>query len=108
MKLSVKRGGGLAGIATRTDLSSTSLPPAEARRLDEKVSESGLLSMTPQPESSPARPDELQYELTVDLDGDSHTVRLSEGALPDPVRSLIEWADARPERKHRIVPPGGS
>jgi emfourin len=108
MKLSVKRGGGLAGIATRTELESAALPPAEAQALDEKVSESGLLSMPPQPATPPSHPDELQYELTVDRDGDSHTVRLPEGALPDEVRSLIEWADARPEREQRIVPPGGS
>jgi hypothetical protein len=107
MKLSIKRGGGLAGITTRTELESAALPPADARALDEKVSESGLMSMPPEPPPSPSHPDEQLYEVSVDREGGSHTVRLPEGALPDEVRSLIEWADSRPERQQRIVPPGG-
>jgi hypothetical protein len=107
MRLSVVRGGGLAGMVTRTDLDSAALPPGEAGALGEKVEQSGLLSMPQEPAAGPSHPDELQYELTVDHDGGSHTVRMPEGALPDEVRSLIEWADSRPERERRIVPPGG-
>jgi hypothetical protein len=108
MKLSVVRGGGLAGMATETELASSALPPEEAHVLGEKVEQSGLLNLASDQASKPSHPDEFQYELTVDHDGGSHTVRLPEGALPDGVRSLFEWADARPEGERRIVPPGGS
>jgi hypothetical protein len=95
MKLSVVRGGGIAGMTTRTELSSESLPPADARALEQKVAGSGLLDMPSEPAPRAATPDEFQYELTVDHDAGSHTVRVPEGDLPDGVRSLIEWAEEK-------------
>jgi hypothetical protein len=107
MKLSIVRGGGLAGMVTRTELASEALSEDDARKLREKVEQAGLLAM---PESLPpaeAHPDELNYELTVEHEGRERTVRLSESTLPEEVRSLIAWADSVPEREHRIEPPGG-
>jgi hypothetical protein len=105
MKLSVIRGGGLAGIATRTELVSDGLPPETARTLREQVAESGLRALrapTPAPE---AAPDDLQYEITLEDEGARHVVRLADGALPDPVRALISWLDSVPERDEGIHPP---
>jgi hypothetical protein len=91
MKLSVVRGGGLAGTVVKTELSSGDLSPEDAGKLHELVRDAGLLEGGEE-ESSPSRPDELAYELTVEHGGRSHTVNLTESTMPEAVRSLISWS----------------
>jgi hypothetical protein len=97
MKLAIVRGGGLAGIATTTRLHAAALPPKEAEKLEAKVRSSTLLSPQPEPPPAPSHPDDLLYEVTVDEGDKEHTARFNDENLPDEVRSLIEWVDARPE-----------
>jgi hypothetical protein len=99
MKLSVVRGGGVSGIATRSELSGESLSPDDARTFRAKVEEAGLTTLR---DDVPARPepDDLLYEVTVEDGGEAHTVHLTESTLPEPVRALIAWADSRPSTEH--------
>ena len=76
MKVSIVRGGGLAGIVTRTELDADRLPPDAARTLED--------------------------------DHGRRTARFGDTTIPQPVRALVEWADARPERTMEIVPQAGS
>jgi hypothetical protein len=102
VKLSIVRGGGVAGFATRTEVSTDSLPPEQSRVLEEKVKQSGLRKL---PEDAPAatrHPDDLLYEISVEDPAGVHTVRLSDSSTPDSVRSLIEWADSVSQRGPRI------
>ena len=87
------RGGGLAGMVTRTELDTEALAPENAKTLREKVERAGLLEM-PDTLASHGHPDELHYELTIEDEGRRHTVRLSDGTLPENVRSLLDWADS--------------
>jgi hypothetical protein len=106
MKLSVVRGGGIAGIASRTEVSTDSLSAEQARTLLEKVNQAGVLR---HPEGDPGgvqHPDDLLYELTVEAEGRLHTVRLSESSLPEAVRSLIAWVDSVPSAQHTVERPG--
>jgi hypothetical protein len=102
LKVTIVKGGGIAGVTTRTELASDALSPDDAAALRDKVAESGVLDTATPAADEPAYPDAQQYELTVDHDGGSHTVRLGEGDLSDPVRSLIAWTEAHPERRERI------
>jgi hypothetical protein len=104
VKLSIVRGGGVAGFATRTEVSTDSLPPDESRALEEKVDQSGLREF---PEDAPAaarHPDDLLYEVSVEDGGSVHTVRLSESTTPDSIRSLIEWVDSVSQQGPKIEP----
>lgn len=92
-------------MVTRTELDSASLSAEGASALRQKVEQSGVLELEP-PATEPAHPDELSYELTVEHEGRSHSVRLSESTLPEGVRSLIAWSDSAPERETRVEPPG--
>jgi hypothetical protein len=105
MKLSVVRGGGVAGTVVRTDLASGDLSPEDAGTLHELVRDAGLLEGG-QREPPPARPDEPSYKLTVEHAGHSHTVSLTESTMPEAIRSLISWSDSVPGGKTRIEPPG--
>ena len=98
MNVSIVRGGGIAGIATRTQLASEALPEAESRRLEELAS-----AVTPGPASGggASHPDETLYKVTVDGVTATHT----ETTLPEPVRALIDFVSERPEREDKLVQP---
>jgi hypothetical protein len=104
LKLTIVRGGGLAGISRQTELASEELPPDEATKLHELVDGAGLLEEDAPREALPAHPDELSYEVIVEHEGEARTLRFTEQTLPDPVRRLIASIDSRPERRQSIVP----
>jgi hypothetical protein len=100
VRVSVVRGGGLAGISTRTELARSSLPADDAATLDGLVEGAGVRAAAPAP--AKAHPDQMLYEVVVsDDDGDSRA-RFTDQDLPDGVRRLIEWIDTRAEKVHRI------
>jgi Emfourin len=113
MKLEIVRAGGLAGVATRTELDGDALDPNAAESFTSRLRDSGLLASSEPREAAPERtapaparhPDELLYELTAQEQGRSHTQRYAETQLPEDVRQLIAWVDARPERSEAIEPP---
>jgi hypothetical protein len=105
VKLTVTRGGGLAGLSSQAELSADALPPAEATKLSELVDGAGLLGEAAPREAPPAHPDEMSYEVSVEHEGRARTLRFTEQTLPESVRSLIAWIDSRPEHRKSIVPP---
>lgn len=105
MKLSVVRGGGVAGTIVKTELASGDLSPEDASTLHELVRDAGLLEEG-QGEPPPPRPDEPSYRLTVEHEGRSHTVNLTESTMPEAVRSLISWSGSVAGAKTEIESPG--
>jgi hypothetical protein len=103
VRLSIVRGGGLAGIATQTTLDRDELPPDGAAAFDEQVAAAGGFEQAGPP--PPTHPDEQLYEVKLD-DGEERVARFTDTSLPDGVRRLVEWAEGRPERKTEILPPG--
>jgi hypothetical protein len=103
LKLTIIRGGGLAGISRQTELASEALPPGEATKLHELVEGAGLLGEAAPREAPPVHPDEMSYEVIVEHEGRAQTQRFSEQTLPDPVRRLIASIDSRPERRQSII-----
>jgi emfourin len=106
MRIAIVRGGGVAGLTSRTRLDSETLPPPDAEALQERVRSSGLLSPAERPARPPRHPDELAYAVKVEEGGTERTHRFGEDDLPEEVRSLLEWIDARPECEHEVGPPG--
>ena len=108
VKLTVVRGGGIAGLVTTTTADSDALAPEEADALRSKVEGSGLMHMPARVAGPTPQPDAFNYEVTVEDDnGRTQRVSLSEDALPASVRSLISWLDSVPGKQERIGPPGG-
>ena len=105
MKLSVIRGGGVAGTVVKTELASGDLSPEDAGMLHKLVRDAGLLERG-EGESPPSRPDELSYRLTLEHAGRSHAVNLTESTMPEAVRSLISWSSSVPGGRVEIEPPG--
>jgi emfourin len=102
LKVSIVKGGGIAGVVTRTELTTDALSPDDATELRDKVAASQVLEAAAPKSREAAHPDESQYEVTVDHDGGTHTARFGEADLPDSVRSLITWTEAHPAREEAI------
>ena len=103
LKLTIVRGGGLAGITRQTELASEALPPDEATKLHELIECAGLFDEDAPREAAPAHPDELSYEVIIEHEGEARTQRFTEQTLPEPVRDLIASIDSRPESRQSIV-----
>jgi hypothetical protein len=100
MKVSIVRGGGVGGMATRTLLESAALPEPDAQALSSHVQ--AALGGGDAPAPAAASPDDLLYEIAVDDAGNQVTRRYTESSLPEPVRQLVEWVDGRPERSFSL------
>jgi hypothetical protein len=100
VNVSIIRGGGIGGIATRTELASETLPAEARRRLEELAS---AIAPATDPGGGAGHPDETLYK--VQVDGVSATY--TETTLPEPVRALIDFVGERPERQERLVKPKG-
>jgi hypothetical protein len=103
MKLSIVRGGGLSGLVTRTELDTDRLSAETASSLEEKLAGAGELAESAAPEGR--HPDEMSYEVTVEDDSGRRSARFTDSTLPEPLRSLIAWADSQPESTTSVQPP---
>jgi hypothetical protein len=101
MRLIILRGGGLAGIVARTELDTHALPKSEAKAFVSEVARANLDDQPPPAPASP-RPDSQLYEINLERTGLTITVRYTEQSLPEEVRLLVAWVDARPERVESI------
>ena len=95
MKLSIVRGGGLAGVARRTELVSDALPDDAVEVFEAHASAVVAVAASGPP---PRSPDEMLYEVCVERAEGTTTARYTDSTLPEEVRALIAWADGRPER----------
>lgn len=103
MRLSVRRGGGFSGMVARTDLDATALPATDAAALAVKVARAGLRTLADSP-GARTWPDSLLYDISLTEDSQEFHYRCSEESLPEGVRQLLAWVDARPERVESIEP----
>jgi hypothetical protein len=102
VKVTIVRGGGIGGISTRTELDDDGLPDDDARRMFADVfGRAKSRARSPEPPGRPA-PDQTLYEVQLDDGDDEVKARFDDQNLPEEVRHLVEWVDARPERRHRI------
>jgi len=103
-KLSIVRGGGLAGMVTKTELSSDKLSDDDAVLLRERSDEAGLLAPAPARAGGGDHPtaDEFSYEVTVVRDGNSQTVQVNEGTMSDALKSLLSWVEQHPQTAQTI------
>lgn len=101
MKLTIRRGGGIAGIVARTDLDTNDLPPPAAETFAAHMDQSGLRE-SGEPPAAVRRPDDQLYDISWEESGHADSRRFSESNLPEGVRQLLAWVDARAERIESI------
>jgi hypothetical protein len=90
MRVTFERSGGFAGLMLTTSIESAALSEGEAMQLRQLV-ESAKFFQLPAEFPLSAQTDRFQYELTVDMDNQHHTVTVGEENVPETLRPLIDW-----------------
>ena len=99
MKVSVVRGGGLAGLVETTTADSERLNAGDAATLRDKVDAAGFFDLPGDVERAGGTgggADRFHYAVTVEDAGRAHTVRRAEPELPEHLGALIAWVSAVP------------
>jgi hypothetical protein len=94
MKISIIRSGGFAGLAeTLGSLDTTSLAPAQARKIEALVAAAGFFELPDELTGDIAGADFMRYEVTVSDGTRRHTVRFvdDQSARSHPLAALVEW-----------------
>jgi len=101
MKVSVVRGGGVAGLVTVTAVDSAALSPADADTLARMVEEAGVFG-GPDVPSAESTPDEFQVSVTIEDGPRRRTVSAAEHNVPSSLRSLVAWVGSAPGRTETV------
>lgn len=105
MRVSIVRGGGIAGVNRTTAAESERLSPDDAQELRARVTRAGLFDLPQDLAGTSRQPDEMSYAVTVEDGGRTRTVVMTDATAPDEVRSLISWLDAVPGHEEAISSP---
>jgi len=91
LQVHFERTGGFAGMRLAATIDAASLSPEEARQLRELVDAAGFFELPAEIGGATRGADRFLYTLTVEVEGQQHTVRTSDAAAPAALRSLIDW-----------------
>jgi len=93
MRVTLSRSGGIAylpGLMSPLTIDSSSLGPTERAALERLVRDADFAALPPQVGSAPAgAADQRTYEITVEDEGRSHTVRAIEPITNSALQSLV-------------------
>jgi hypothetical protein len=94
MRISFKRSGGFAGLPSQhqsVELDTEKLPAEKAQELQQLVEGARPFDQLSQPESASKARDAYQYDLTIEHEGRTHSIRATDGAVPKQLQPLIRW-----------------
>ena len=89
MRIKFERSGGFANIPLSAELDSAEMEPDRAAELKRLVEQARPFD---QPASSTTQvPDDLHYKVTIEHGGESKTIKVSDTAAPDKLKSLFDF-----------------
>lgn len=91
MKVLFERSGGFAGRTIRKEFDAAQMTKTLSRQLQDHVRDAGFFDLPGRIEAGAPGPDRFHYRLTVEAGSRSHTVDLDEGAVPAPLRPLLDF-----------------
>jgi emfourin len=95
MKIEFLRTGGQGPISRRSaSVDVSALPDAEAREAEQLVASARFFEL-PEKLESATMPDSFTYRITVEQDGNSHTVEAGQSALSGALHELVNWLMSR-------------
>jgi hypothetical protein len=89
MRIQFERTGGFAGMRTAATIDTNSLSPGDRQELQQLVEAAGFFKLPPEVAGRPQRADQFQYKLTVESEGQQHTVEVGEASAPESLRPLL-------------------
>ncbi len=91
MKIEFVRSGGFAAIRLTASIDSGKLPAGEASRIEALVENSGFFDLPAEIRPSAPAPDRFEYRITVSTAQRTHSVLISEAAIPERIGPLIDY-----------------
>jgi hypothetical protein len=91
MRIHFERTGGFAGLVLATTVESDTLSQQDEQRLRQLIDEAGFFDLPAVLHDTGAAADQFGYKVSVEIAGRSHTVEVTEGAVPPALRPLLEW-----------------
>ena len=95
MRIVFERTGGFAGIKMTKEIDTATLPAEESNQLRQLVEATDFFHLPTTLTSKTPQPDRFRYRITIQESDQEHTVMVSEQALADTLRPLIDWLMAR-------------
>lgn len=90
-----ERSGGFAGITTKIEFVSDSLPAAEVEQLEQMIVESDFLKFHANDSTRENATDQFSYKLTIEYNNERNTVELSETTIPESFRPLFNYLNQK-------------
>lgn len=90
MRIEFERTGGFAGMRLATDVDTADLAPRDTELLESAVEAAKIDQLPRRLISAAPGADRFQYHLIVEQGDERYEVEVSEAALPDSLRPLIE------------------
>ena len=91
MRIKFVQCGGLAGIERELALDTISLSSGEAKTLHKLIENSGFFDLPSLSPTVKKGADYFEYEITVESEGEIHTVKTNDMALPPKLVPLISY-----------------
>jgi hypothetical protein len=90
MRVTLEQSGGFAGLMIMRTIDTQDLSPTETQQLEQLVKESDFFQLNSVTNYA-SQADRFAYQLTIEQDGRSHSVQVSEENIPAQLRPLMEW-----------------
>jgi hypothetical protein len=88
MRIHFVRSGGFAGLLVDFEVDTADLPAEEAAALHQAVENAGFFNLPCKIDAAGDEVDRFQYTITVEDEGQKHTVETGEAAMPDSLQPL--------------------
>jgi len=101
MRISFERTGGFANVPLKAELDAAEMPPDRVKELERLVEKARPFDQPSQSAPSENLPDDLHYEMTIEHGGQTHTIRTSDAAAHDDLKSLFDFLGEEALKKLR-------
>ena len=89
MIIRMERSGGFAGMTLRAEIDSEQLDEHERLALQELVTAADFFNLPDRIEAPNVGADRFVYVFSIEQSGDSHTVEVNEGGMPEQLQPLV-------------------
>lgn len=94
MRITLEQSGGFAGLMITKTIDTQDLSPSEAQQLEKLVRESNFFQFTSIAEAFP-QPDRFGYTISIEMEGRSQSIEVSETNMPESIKPIVEWVQTR-------------
>ncbi len=86
-----ERSGGFAGISTSVEIDSKTLSTEESEELKQLIDRSGFFAHHKNEGTPGNMPDQFQYKISIECEGEKLTLEFGESKVPESFRPLIDY-----------------